>query len=405
MSFDFTKYRETKGLVPLKIENKEKYYTDLINLEDSWTGRMDAQISNTFILESVQLIINSITLFEQGYFDSSFYSLRQSLEVSTTMTFLIDNDEQSRKNELIKWKAQSRFPMYSQMIKMLENNGSIFSDIKEKMSDYFNDLNIIKQKLNKYVHKQGFNTFYTSKNHPLNQGKDRIKFIQEYEMYLKKCIGAIAVFRLTIDPFPVLLNDEEIYVRTGDLMTRGYDNKFIEDYIGKKNIENYKKTEVYQNYYNSIIQEEAKNIYVTNVVKDQFIDKESIDKILEQKHLLGQHDLVAVVLCGFSEKVAKVYCIGGLHMYFSSTKSNRESWSWSGLDFKKFKESEQNYNFKYDEAFISTITLYDEDYFIEHNEEFEIDEINELEMMKTLHTTKNIVHLADSANNEDDINK
>ena len=66
MTFDFTKYRETKGLVPLKIENKEKYYTDLINLEGSWTGWMDAQISNTFILEAVQLIINSITLFEQG---------------------------------------------------------------------------------------------------------------------------------------------------------------------------------------------------------------------------------------------------------------------------------------------------------------------------------------------------
>jgi len=160
MTFDFTEYRETKGLVPLKIENKEKYYTDLINLEESWTGRMDAQISNTFILEAVQLIINSITLFEQGYFDSSFYSLRQSLEVSTTMTYLIDNDEQNRKDELAKWKAQSRFPMYSQMIKMLESNESVFSDIKEKMADYFGQLNLTKQKLNKYVHKQGFNTFY-----------------------------------------------------------------------------------------------------------------------------------------------------------------------------------------------------------------------------------------------------
>jgi len=387
MSFDFTKYRETKGLVPLKIENKEKYYTDLINLEDSWTGRMDAQISNTFILEAVQLIINSITLFEQGYFDSSFYSLRQSLEVSTTMTYLIDNDENSRKEELSKWKAQSRFPMYSQMIKMLENNESVFSDIKEKMADYFAELNTTKQKLNKYVHKQGFNTFYVSKNHPINQGKDRIKFIQEYETYLKKCIGAIAVFRLTVDPFPVLLNDEEIYIRTGDLMTRGYDDEFIEDYIGKENIENYKETEVYQNHYDSIIQEESKNVYVTNVVKDQFIDKENINKILEQKHLLGQHDLVTVVLCGFSEKVAKVYCIGGMHMYFSSTKSKRESCSFNSLDFKNFEDSDQNYNMEYDEAFISTIKLFDDTYFIEHNIIFDTNEINELEALKTLHTT------------------
>ncbi|MEX0597438.1 MAG: teicoplanin resistance protein VanZ [Candidatus Paceibacterota bacterium] len=379
MTSDFTKYRETKGLVPLKIENKEKYYTDLINLEESWTGRMDAQISNTFIFEAVQLIINSITLFEQGYFDSSFYSLRQSLEVSTTMTYLIDNDEQIRKDELAKWKAQSRFPMYSQMIKMLESNQSVFSDINEKMANYFWELNLTKQKLNKYVHKQGFNTFYVSKNHPINQGKDRVKFIQEYESYLKKCIGAIAVFRLTIDPFPILLNDDEIYTRTGDLMTRGYDDDFIKDYIGLDNVEKYKETEVYQNHYDSIIQEESKNIYVTNVVKDQYIDKENIDKILEQKHLLGKHDLIAIILCGFSIKVSKVYCIGGIHMYFSSTKSKRESWSFSSLDFNNFKDSPENYNLKYDEAYISTVELYGEVYFIEHNNEFNSGEINELE--------------------------
>jgi hypothetical protein len=386
MTFDFTKYRETKGLVPLKIENKEKYYTDLLNLEESWTGRMDAQISNTFILEAVQLIINSITLFEQGYFDSSFYSLRQSLEVSTTMTYLIDNDDQKRKDELAKWKAQSRFPMYSQMIKMLESNQSVFSDIREKMAHYFKELNATKQKLNKYVHKQGFNTFYVSKNHPLNQKKDRAKFIQEYESYLKKCIGAIAIFRLTIDPFPILLNDEEIYTRTGDLMTRGYDDDFIENYIGIDNIEKYKETEVHVNHYDSIIQEEAKNIYVINVVKDKYIDKEHIDKILEQKHLLSVHDFVAVLLCDFSIKVAKVYCIGGMQMYFSSTKSKRDSWSFSSLDFNSFKKNPENYNLQYDQAFISTVKIYDEVYFIEHNLEFNDDEINELEdVINTIH--------------------
>lgn len=92
-------------------------------------------------------------------------------------------------------------------------------------------------------------------------------------------------------------------------------------------------------------------------------------------------------------------------MYFSSTKSIRENWSWSGLDFKNFQESKQNYNFNYDEAFISSIELYNEYYFIEHNEEFDTDEINELEILKTLHTTKNIVHMADSAKIKDDSNK
>ena len=97
----------------------------------------------------------------------------------------------------------------------------------------------------------------------------------------------------------------------------------------------------------------------------------------KQKHLLEQHDLVAVVLCDFSVVVSKVYCIGGMHMYFSSTKSKRDSWDMSGLDFKNFQENTENYNMKYDEAYMSTIELYNEVYFIEHNREFNSDEITE----------------------------
>jgi hypothetical protein len=379
---DFIKFKETNNLTPLELKRKAEYYQDLTNIEESWTGRLDAQIANTFILEAAQLIVNSICLFEQGYFDASFYSLRQSLEVSTVMTYLVDNDEGTRETELAKWKAQSRFPMYSQMLKMLDANKLVFADIKAKLGSYFDVLNTVKHKLNKYVHKQGFNTFYVSKNHPLNQNKSREGFITEYENYLKKCIGAIAVFRLAIDPFPVLLNDEEVYAKTGDSMTRGYGDKFIEDYIGWKNIELYKQTEMFLNHYESIIQGESKNQFTLGVVKNQFIDKNHTDEILKQKHLLSKHDLNAVILCGFSEKVAKIYCIGGLLLYFSSTESNRKQWSWSGLDFKNFKEDNESYNLKYDEAFISVMELKDDDYFIEHNEEFNAEEIEQLEQIK-----------------------
>lgn len=85
MSDNFIDYKVSHNLIPLKIENKGKYIRDLRNIEYSWTDRIDALIANTFVLESVQLIINAIELFEKGYFDCAYYSLRQSLEVSTTM--------------------------------------------------------------------------------------------------------------------------------------------------------------------------------------------------------------------------------------------------------------------------------------------------------------------------------
>lgn len=44
---------------------------------------MDTPYANTFIMESVKLAVNAILLFEMGYFDCAYYSLRQSIEVAT----------------------------------------------------------------------------------------------------------------------------------------------------------------------------------------------------------------------------------------------------------------------------------------------------------------------------------
>ena len=372
---EFIQFREKQYINPCIIENKEQYHMDLLNIEHSWTGRMDAQIANTFILESNQLLINSISLFEMGYFDCAFYSLRQSLEVSTIMIYLIDNDVNKREDIFNNWQRQSPFPMYGKMMNFLEQNKLVFEDMKSKMSEYFKDLNSIKSKLNKYVHKQGFQTFYISRNHPFNRHRADDRLPQQFETYLKKCIGAVAVFRLAIDPFPILLMDDEMYSRTGDSMTKGYGEEFIEKYIGFEHVEAYKRTEIYLNHYNGIILEEAKAPCVSSVIKNHYIDKVLIDKILEQKHLLPVNDLNAVNLCSFSEKICKIYSIGGFLMYFTNIDTVRTNLSWSGEDFMKVKENSNSINQNFDEAFISFVAIDNEDYWIEHNDLLENNEI------------------------------
>ena len=41
MSFDFLKYKENEYLIPVKIHDKESYYIDLMNIEQSFTGRAE----------------------------------------------------------------------------------------------------------------------------------------------------------------------------------------------------------------------------------------------------------------------------------------------------------------------------------------------------------------------------
>lgn len=393
MDFDFIKYRELENLIPIELKDKEKYHLDLINIHQSWTGRADAMFANHFFRESIQLIINAIALFEKGYFDCAFYSLRQSLELATTVVYFVDDEESNRIQQINKWKSQERFPLHSQMINELNQRRKEFADIRDKMSTYFEELDLIKQKLNKYVHKQGLNKFYTYKTTSCKKdiGNWERTLRRDFETYLKSCIGAVAVFRLAIDPLPILLADEDIYKRTGQFMTEGYHTDFISNYIGDEHINAYKKTEMYQGHYNFFIAEEEMSPSVLDIVKHEYIDRSKIEEISSQKHLLGQHDLIAMALVIFSEKIVKIYCIGGLKCYFTNIRTKRISMSFNSQVLNNLKEQEQRFNNPYDEVYLSYLMVKDEDYFIEHNDELTE---NEIEILKKLCTDHNTLYIS-----------
>lgn len=383
MSFDYLKHKESENIIPFCLEDKERYYHDLMNIENSWTGRIDAMYSNEFFREAVQMIINSIVLFEKGYFDCALYSLRQSMEISTTIIYFVDNSEEKSKSEIKKWKNQEKFPMNNQMLNELKNRKLVFADLKEKMSVFFDDVELTKQKLNKYVHKQGLDKFYVSRSHPLRRNKKESlnkKIVDDFNNFLIKSIGVIAVFRLAIDPFPLLLADESIYKRTGQLMTEGYSEAFIEKYIGEENIAAYKQTEIYKNHYEAIIKEEEMLPSVLDVVKDDYIDRNKIHEIQTQIHLLSLVDIIAVAIVEVSEKISKIYCYGCWNWYFTNNQSNRLSSNIDSDDFEIFKGNEK-YNVTYEEVFLSGFEISKENFYVEHNEKFDEKEI---EVIKAL---------------------
>lgn len=386
MSFDFIAFKETENIVPLELKAKEQFYLDLMNIEHSWTGRIDAMFANQFFREAVQLIVNSVTLFEKGYFDCAFYSLRQSLEISTTIVYFVDDSETNRTEEMRKWKNQEKFPMQSQMLNELKKRENVFAEIRGKMHSFFEKIETTKEKLNKYVHKQGLDKFYVARNNFFYKEKMQSTLISDFTEFLTRSMGAVAVFRLAIDPFPLLLADESIYARTGQLMTEGYSNQFIEKYIGLENIAAYKETELYKSHYENIIQDEEMITSVLDVVKHNYIDKSKIDEIISQKHLLSLHDTVAVAIVSFSEKVVKVYCIGGWHWYFTNTQTVRTSQKWGSDDFDVFKSGHIKYNVAYGEAYLSHLKIWGEEFYIEHNNMFSEMEIKQLDDISTTHS-------------------
>lgn len=331
----FVDWRKAENICPVVLVGKEKYYLDLMNIEHSWTGRMDVgNIGNTFIMEAEQQIINAIELFEQGYFDCAYYSLRSAVDLSTTMVFLADMPNDERDAFLDNWKETKDFPMQGQMIKLLSNRGYVFTDMKVKMPDFFLKAKELSAELNKYVHKQGLQHFYISRNHPLSFPKSQESFISTFEEYLRRCIGIVAVMRLAIDPFPILLMDEEILYRCFDTLTEAYSNDFVEKYIGFDILNAYKQTDLYTGTYNAFIGDEKKNEAVFNVVKHQYIDSQKMDNLLKQLHLMSKDDIICVLLVQACNKVIKLYCLNGMLMYFTEKETNRKAMTWAGNDFK-----------------------------------------------------------------------
>ena len=385
-NFKYSEWRKNENIKRYEIPNVEDYFEDLMNIEHSFSGRMDIPLANTFIMEAVQLVVNSIALFELGYFDNAYYSLREAIEISTTIVYLSDMPDEERQEKMEDWKNTKDFPMQGQMLNQLYQYGIVISDMKEKMESFFDEIKSVSKSINKCIHKQGLRFFYVSRNHPFNGKKDDNLFIKNYVYFLEKTVGIIAVMRLAIDPYPILLMDEEVLLRCFDSMTEPYKNEFVEKYITNETLEDYKKTEMYINHYNGHIVEEKKNYVIFDIMKHQVIDTTKREDILSQIYLLDNVDRMATYIALISKKVVKIYTYGGFQMYFTDRKTNRKALSWNGMEFKQFEESSEKFNQKYDEAFISVFKYNvgdnkEETFFVEHNDclnDYDIELINEL---------------------------
>jgi hypothetical protein len=369
--------QEEQHLIPIKIENKDEYYSDLWDVVDSQSGRADIIYSNNFFFEAKNLITNAIVLFEKGYFDCAFYSLRQSIEVSLTIAFLADdNDVKNRSQKHREWNNKEYFPVVSKMTKLLNGRKLNYSDIKDKMSIFFEKLDQEMDRMNKYVHKQGYDTFY---NHKSAEKINELKkdFISSLEM----SISAIAIHRLVIDPMPLLLMDEKIYQKSGDMVTEAFSefflNKYLSNYIGQ-----FKETQMYINYYNYFDSKETMSPSVLDIVKNQFVNREKFEEINSQIHLLTIYDRLAVAHFVLSNKISQIH-IGpiGLIWYFSDVKSNHISSGFDSNNLNTVKASNQRINYPFDNVFQSYFKVIDEDIIVEHNVPLKEGEIEALKII------------------------
>ncbi len=256
------------------------------------------------------------------------------------------------------------------MVAYLKQKEPVFKEMTDIMSPFFKKVRDIQLKTNKYVHKQGYNSFYSTKRIISSDPKaqEPLKRIQEdFVSTLKTAIGAVGVYRLAIDPLPVLLMDEDVRLRTGDLITEPYSQEFVDNYIGQDTIELYKQTELYNSYKESLLANEKQSEAIYNLIHFQYIDRKAEQQLVDQAHLLSIYDRMAVCYVFMSDSISRVFLYDFM-CYTTNTKPVRYETTMGNGYFEELFEGKQSYNLSMSSgAFISRFKVGGQYSYIESN--------------------------------------
>ena len=245
------------------------------------TGRLDIMYCNAFLTEATQLLINSIFLYEDGYFDCAFYSIRQASEVFNSMLYLSNEDS----SELEKWNAKERFPMDSKIRNQLEKMVYGYKEIKIILDDYFKHHRELINKSHKIIHKQGFDTFYVARLQENFAYEDDEKFFMEV---LKYTIGIGIILFVILEPIALALADDEVSGKLNfDFLTEPIDCNYFERFLGLEDIvDRLLKSNYYKGFAAQFEDRECMNIATYSVIRENAWDISSLDEIEKQIHLL-----------------------------------------------------------------------------------------------------------------------
>lgn len=295
-------------------------YSYVDELADSISGMVETPSFNQFLLESCQLLANSLDLIHQGYSDAAFYSVRQAGEVILIGTLFSNLDESERVTEYEKWASLDWFPSFSKLSNMLYSKDIEYRALLEQMPEIDELISKLNKKANKYIHKQGHESFYTK---PYEMAPESPKLIREdFTEYFKATVKVCAIFRLAVDPFPISLSDTECEFRFPDCVTLEFSHSFIDNCLGSDFVEHYIKTDYYRNWVNAIKSTFPQLKEATyNVSNLHYIDLPNIEDILDELDKLTLYEATAVLFTAlFSEKVNAIHITGMLDAFSNSAR-------------------------------------------------------------------------------------
>lgn len=126
---------------------------------------------------------------------------------------------------------------------------------------------------------------------------------------------------------------------------------------------------------------EEQSIEISNIIKDFYVDISKYDKILKQIHLLRDYEKIIVQIFKISNKIVNIHFNASPIPYFSNTISKKSKFEYSSKQFDDFKNATNRVNMNYQEVYMSVFNIDEDEYYIEHNELLNDNEIQKIKLL------------------------
>lgn len=361
------------------LPQRETILDALNGLELMTVGLGDRFFCNSFLAESVRLLINSVFLYEEGYFDCAFYSIRQATETVNNMLYIANKG----KSELIKWNDKNYFPMNARIVKQLSEVDAFYSEVKDAIPNFFSAHENLMKKSHKIIHKQGFDTFYLIRKNPAYGAK----FCKEDEValfsdFLTKTICMLIILYIIVDPVSLVLSDEDLSMRFNfDPMEEPANVEYLQEHLGTDVVTKIKRTSYFTTF-SSFFETKEKMLPATfNVVRNHAFDLDCLEEIQSQRHLLNIYEKLILDLLLANIKFTQIYPECYLSGYITSIQSKFQRMEWSSTEYEQYLSITESFNLSYHTIFRSIVNGPRSNWLLDHNEPFsdtDIEKVREI---------------------------
>ena len=339
------------------------------------TGNLDELFCNTFFSESVELLKHAFFLYEEGYFDCAFYSLRQSIENMNNMLLAaVDADK------FAIWKEKRRFPADSKVKDLLSQQNNAYNEIKTVIPEFFEQYDELLKKANKYIHKQGFDTFYVYSN--LSDPADKEKRTELFLSFLKYAIGMMLIINIALDPLSLALSDFEVDSHIAfDPMTEPIPVRIFEKYLSLEIIEKIKTTNHYTALKEYFLAMEELNEATYAVLRYSHFNVEQLDEIEKQINQLDLSQVVMFCILKSGIKATHFYWDYGILGYSTSYEPKVHLREYSSNQFDDYLHGDGECNYPWQGMYISIFKTIGSYLIVQHNEQLVESEISRMQYL------------------------